>query len=324
MFNKVATAAIVTVYLSMAAIAQTFDLQGHRGARGLAPENTLAGFASALSIGVSTLELDVGISRDGVVVVSHDPVLNPDITRGPDSIWLKERGPAIWSLSIEEIRTYDVGRIRPSSPYAKRFPEQIPIDGARIPTLAEVFELIRRSGNSTVRVNIEAKLDPGAPKLTADPETFARAILAVSKEYFMAERVTIQSFDWRVLQEIQRLAPDIATSYLTVRQSWRDNLKPLWTTGFDLNDYDGNVPQLIKAAGGWIWSPFHREVDARQILQAHKLGLKVIPWTVNRKSRMNQLIKMDVDDIITDYPDRLRQVLENRSIKLPSPSHIVP
>src|SRR5580692_9855265 len=111
---------------------RTIDLQGHRGARGLFPENTLAGFAAALAIGVDSFELDVAVTADGVPVVSHDPALNPDIVRGPDGHWLTSRGPLIHTLSLAELEAFDVGRIRPGSAYAAEFPDQVPCDGARI------------------------------------------------------------------------------------------------------------------------------------------------------------------------------------------------
>ena len=142
--------------------ANAFDLQGHRGARGLAPENTLEGFALALSIGVTTLELDLGMTKDGVVVVSHDSSLNPDHTRGADGEFLKVSGPAIQSLTLAELKRYDVGRLRPGSRYAANFPAQRQIDGARIPTLAEVFDLVHRGGAGHVRFNVETKLTPAS------------------------------------------------------------------------------------------------------------------------------------------------------------------
>ena len=311
-----------TGFLSMTAMAQQFDLQGHRGARGLSPENTLAGFARALTIGVSTLEMDVGISRDGIVVVTHNPRLDPDITRDADGAWLTSPGAAIRSLSVEQLKAYDVGRIKPATRYAKRHPHQTPVDGARMPTLSQVFDLVRRSGNSRVRLNIEAKLNPEKSDLTFDPETFAVAILKVADDFGMSARVTIQSFDWRVLRVVQRLAPAVATSYITVRQSWRNNLQPPWTAEFKIGDFDGSIPRLIKAAGGRGWSPFHREVDAAQIQSAHELGLKVVVWTVNDPARMDALIDIGVDGIITDYPNRLRLVLERRGLETPTPTPV--
>src|SRR6058998_2578344 len=124
-----------------AAVPAAFDLQGHRGARGLAPENTLAAFSRALGLGVTTLELDTGVTRDGAVVVSHDERLNPDFTRDAAGRWIDAPGPALFALSLVEVRRYDVGRLRPGTPYAARLPEQEPADGQRVPTLDEVFAL---------------------------------------------------------------------------------------------------------------------------------------------------------------------------------------
>src|SRR5262245_43164428 len=158
MTRLAATAAIVILAGSAAA----FDFQGHRGARGLAPENTLEAFTLALSIGVSTLELDVGISKDGVVVVHHDIWLNPDTTRGPDGNFLAQRGPALRELMLEELLRYDVGRLKPGTPYAATFSQQRAIDGTRIPALADVFALARRAKADHVRFNIETKMSPAA------------------------------------------------------------------------------------------------------------------------------------------------------------------
>src|SRR5438477_11465509 len=140
---------MITLAASFPAVA--FDLQGHRGARGLAPENTIEAFSAALSIGVTTLELDVGMTKDGVLVVHHDEWLNPDITRGPDGAFLSQRGPAIYSITLEEVKRYDVGRLKPGTAYAARLPKQHPRDGARIPTLAEVFEMVTRIGAGHIR-----------------------------------------------------------------------------------------------------------------------------------------------------------------------------
>src|SRR5512139_498146 len=125
--------------------AEAFDLQGHRGARGLAPENTLPAFERALELGVTTLELDIAITRDGVLVISHDPVLNPDHTRDAAGRFLERPGPAIHALTWSELQSYDVGRLNPGTDYARQFPDQQPVDGTRIPRLADLFDLVKRS-----------------------------------------------------------------------------------------------------------------------------------------------------------------------------------
>src|SRR5260370_39901496 len=153
--------AIITVVAGLfTGSAQAFDLQGHRGARGLAPENPLEAFATALKIGVTTLELDLAMTKDGVLVVSHDSYLNPDHTRGPDGKFLVAQGPAIHSLPLAEVKQYDVGKLKAGTAYAAGFPEQRGMDGIRIPTLAELFDLVRKSGADHVRFNIEPKLTP--------------------------------------------------------------------------------------------------------------------------------------------------------------------
>src|SRR5690349_13287043 len=152
-----------------------FDLEAHRGGRALRPENTLPAFANALSMGVDTLELDMAVARDGVIVVSHDRGLNPDLARAPDGHYIVTSIPYI-ELTLAEIKTYDVGQIRPGSAYAAQFPEQLAVPGTRIPTLSEVIALVRRSGDEHVRLNIETKIDPTHPHESLDPEHFVAVV----------------------------------------------------------------------------------------------------------------------------------------------------
>jgi glycerophosphoryl diester phosphodiesterase len=311
-------ALIAAAGLGVCASALAFDLQGHRGARGLAPENTLAGFATALRVGVHTLELDLGISRDGVIVISHDPRLNPDITRDADGRWITAPGPAINSLTLAELQRHDVGRLRPGAAYAQRYPQQVPADGERLPTLAALFARVKAAGADDVRFNIEIKQSPLEPELTPAPEAFAKAVLAVVREHGMASRVTIQGFDWRSLQVVRELAPEIPVAALTVRQGFLDNLgDPRWTGGLKLTDHGGSVPRLVKALGASIWSPFHLELNAESLQEARSLGLKVIPWTVNEPAQIDALLALGVDGIISDHPERVREAMARRGMPLP-------
>jgi len=301
--------------IALTNVAYGLDLQGHRGARGLMPENTLPGFATALAIGVTTLELDLAVSGDSVVVVSHNPRFEPAIARDANGEWLQQSSPPINSMDLATVKSYDVGRLNPASKYAQRYPEQQALDGIPVPTLGEVFELVNKSGNQSVGFNIEIKINPESPQLTLLPKEFVAAVIEVVQRYKMEHRVTLQCFDWRALKEVQDLAPDIATSYLSADQSWLSNLQTgipgpsPWLGGLDIGDFGGSTARAIKAAGGDIWSPYHKEIDAAAIKLAHDLGLKVNVWTVNETSRMRELIAMEVDGIITDYPDRLRQVI---------------
>lgn len=297
-----------------------FDLQGHRGTRGNAPENTLPAFERALQIGVTTLELDVGVTADGVVVISHDPYLNPAITRDAAGQWLQgARGPLIKTLALAQLQAYDVGRIKPDSAYARTFNLQQPRDGARVPTLSALFDRVKALRADGVRFNIETKINPTQPEDTVVPDVMTRALLKVVRDAGMTQRVSIQSFDWRTLRLVQELEPSIPTAYLTIQTANNDNLLTgEWTAGLKFADY-GSAPKMVKASGGAIWSPNGGAVTEALVKEAQALGLKVMPWTINNPADMERLIGWGVDGIITDYPDRLRTVMQSRGLPLPAP-----
>jgi glycerophosphoryl diester phosphodiesterase len=298
-------------------LARPVDLQGHRGARGLAPENTLAAFDSALALGVHTLELDTVLTRDDVVVISHDATLNPNLTRDSGGRFIEAPGPPIRSLSLAELQVFDVGRLRPGTRYAQTFPDQRAVDGERIPSLAQLFERVERHGAAEVRFNIETKITPLRPELTPDPEAFVRAVLDVARQHGMLRRISLQSFDWRTLAAAQRLAPEVPTVYLSSQQSWGNNVAdPRWTAGLRLADH-GTVPRLVKAAGGKVWSPYHGDLDATLLGEAQALGLRVVVWTVNEHADIERMLDLGVEGIISDRPDRVRSAFAARGWKVP-------
>lgn len=302
--------------------AHALDLQGHRGARGLAPENTLAGFALALGIGVTTLELDIAITKDDVLVISHDPKLNADITRGPDGRFIDAPGPTIRQLTWSELQRYDVGRLRPGTRYAGQHAQQQGSDGVRVPRLADLFALVRKSGNEQVRFAIETKVTPFNADETVAPEPFARAVIAAIREAGVAPRSTILSFDWRTLAVVQKEAPEIGTVYLSAQQQWLDNIgadKPegsAWTAGVQYKDH-GSVAKMIRAAGGRIWSSFHGDLDAAKVKEAQALGLQVLAWTVNAPRDIARVLDLGVDGIVSDRPDLVRDEMKRRGLPLP-------
>jgi glycerophosphoryl diester phosphodiesterase len=297
--------------------ATAFDLQGHRGTRGLAPENTLAAFRTAIDLGVTTLETDLAITKDDVLVISHDPILNPDLVRRPDGKWIGA-GPPIRSLTLAELKRYDIGRLNPAAKYAQQFPEQKPVDGERFPTLAEFFA----AAGPDVRFNIEIKTDPTKPDLTVDPNRFAQLAVDAIRLGKASGRSTIQSFDWRGLIEARRLAPEIATGCLSIESNGMDTVgrasgQPSpWLAGLDLTAHGGSVPRLASQAGCAVWSPFWRNVTAENVKEAQALGLKVVPWTVNNPTEMTRLIDIGVDGLITDYPDRALPLLAAKGLKI--------
>jgi len=315
---------------SKPAAARTFDLQAHRGGRGLWPENTLASFAGALSMGVSTLELDCAVTKDGVVVISHDPLLNPEITRDASGKFLETHGPSFFSLTWAELQRYDVGRIKAGTPYAALYPDQKAQDGLRIPRLADVFALVRKSGNTSVRFNIETKITPDKPSETLPPQAFAEAVVKVVREAKMEKRVAIQSFDWRTLAVVQKMAPEIETVALTTQRPGGGNVQAGASGaspslgGLDVDDFGGSLPKVVKASGARVWSPNWGDLAAAQVEEAHGLGLKVIPWTINESADMEKFVDMGVDGIITDRPDRLREVLRKKKLPLPDATPVQP
>ncbi len=272
------------------------ELHGHRGARGLWPENTLAGFRRAIALGVDAIEMDVAMTADGVVVVSHDPALNPDLTRDAAGAWLAGRGPFINTLRLAELSAYDIGRLRPGTFYAARYPDQQACDGERIPTLAAVFALDAR-----VVFNIEVKTFPDHPGWSDDGPSLARAVVAAADAAGVTDRILVQGFDWRVLHTLRAERPEIALSYLTRAETAAK--AALWWDAPGPEAFAGSVPRAVAAAGGMSWGPEYVDLTAALVAEAHALGMKVRPWTVNDPDDMRRLIDWGVDGLITDRPD---------------------
>lgn len=309
---------LASAALAALAPAAGLDLQGHRGARGLAPENTLAAFATALRIGVTTLEFDLGMTRDGVLVVGHDSRLNPNIVRDAEGRWVDAPGTPLNELTLAQLQRYDVGRLKPGTRYAQTFAAQQPVDGERMPTLDAVFEAVARWGAREVRFNIETKLTPNEPALTPSPEDFARAVVDALKRHGLIARSMLQSFDWRTLRAAHKLAPELATVALTISTANTDNLADgRWTAGLKLADHGGSVPRLVQALGARTWSPLHANLSEPLLREARGLGLTVVPWTVNEPADIERLLDWGVDGLISDYPDRVRAALEKRGRALP-------
>jgi glycerophosphoryl diester phosphodiesterase len=276
---------------------RVFDLQGHRGARGLWPENTLPGFRAAIALGVTSIELDVVLTQDEVPVVFHDLALNPHLVRGRDGHFLAAPGPAIASLTAAELTAYDVGRLQPGSRTLKRFPQQSAIDGTPIPTLASVCALTAGTG---VQLDIELKTDPAWPDTAPALAAIVDAVLGATTT--IPDTARFRSFDWRVLRRLRALRPEAAIAWLT----------PLLPRA--------RVTRVVAevAHGGWpawspVWAPHHRLLRKKDIVAAHAAGLLVKPWTVNSPRRMAQLAAWGVDGLCTDRPDVARAVISQAS-----------
>jgi glycerophosphoryl diester phosphodiesterase len=254
-------------------------VQGHRGARAVRPENTIPAFEYAIAAGVDGLELDMAVTKDNVIVVSHDPFLEAPICTGP------KPKVAIHSLTLAEVRQWDCGAVRNPG-----FPQQRTIPGTKMPTLDEVFALAPKG---SFVFNIETKITPQTPDLAPSPEEFVRLVLEKIHKHHLESRVILQSFDFRTLHVMKQLAPEIKLSALV--------------DGPSLNFVD-----IAKESGATIISPAFAFVTKEQVAAAHAAGLEVLPWTPNKPEDWDQLIAAGADGIITDDPARLIAHLKQR------------
>jgi len=271
-----------------------FEIQAHRGARGLGPRNTLESFRRALAAGVTTLELDVGLSRDGVVIVSHERSATRLECTGAHvgKLWKH--------LELEQIRTLDRGA------------------GERFATLDDVLELVEPHEAGLV---IEAKVDPRRPDETAPAAELSQRIVDTVEARGLVPRCVVQSFDWRVIVESRWLCPDIRTTALATRSTVRPG--SAWTAGLPVrsrNPFSGELVALAFLAGAHAIGPHHCSVNPKLVREAHAAGMRVLPWTVNRRWTMHALVDLGVDGIVTDRPGRLRDVLAVRGYELPRPA----
>ncbi len=291
-----------------------FELQGHRGARGLFPENTLEGFAAAIRLGVDVLELDVALTSDLVPVVFHDVTLSPDIVRDASGRWIDRHDIAIHGLARADLAVFDVGRLRPGSAYAARHPLQVAVDGARIPDLEAVLRLACPAG---VRIDIELKTLPYRPEITAAPEIMADRVMSLIDRLGVAAHVELRSFDWRGLIHLARGRPEIPLTWLTSPATEADHNR-WWGPSAPPDP----VAAILAAAGQGsrpCWAPESSGVTPGSITRAHAAGLRVVPWTVNDQADMARLIAWGADGLCTDRPDLARDIMRENRLPVPRP-----
>ncbi len=317
-----------------------FDLQAHRGGISMTVENTLPAFANALDLGVSTLELDVQVTEDGHAVVTHDrdpstrncrdttPAFegDPEFPYVPNRTYIKD-------LTLAQVRTIDCGSIvHPSYPGQELSP------GERIPLLSEVFALVNARHAEHVTLNVETKVEAGAPEQTAPREEFVQAVLTDVRTAHIRNQVTIQSFDWGALMRVREVEPRLPIVALTNGQQFLQMGRPgpsPWLGGLDIDDFAGSLQQRYVAAvasfgadavspvhgdpqGGGVETPGYVPFTTQQLVdEAHAVGLRVVPWTVNDRPTMEHLIGLGVDGLITDRPQLLREVMAAAGLELP-------
>ncbi|WP_167177756.1 glycerophosphodiester phosphodiesterase [Saccharomonospora amisosensis] len=336
-FGSIAAVLVAVLFVNGTAAAKPnhrdFDIQAHRGGIGLTVEGTLAAFSRAMELGVTTLELDIQITRDGREVITHDRKINPAKCADTAPAWPQDpqypyAGKYIKDLTFAQVRTLDCGSQR-----LPNYPDQQLSPGARMPTLAELFDLARQHRAWRLRFNIETKVEAAAPEETAPREQFVdRVIQEVARSGF-ARNVTIQSFDWGALMLVRERAPWLPVVALTQPEFLQVGQpgKSPWLGGLDIDDFGGSPVRAVRSFGASALSPVHGNPQGgtvsdpdyvpfttKQLVdEAHQAGIAVVPWTINDEATMHKLIDDGVDGIITDYPDRLRRVAAERGFKLP-------
>jgi glycerophosphoryl diester phosphodiesterase len=313
----------------------SFDLEAHRGGLAYRPESTLSSFGNGMRIGVTTLELDIQITKDGAAVVTHDRKTDarkcsdtaPASPNDPDYPYL---GKFVKDLTLAQVQTLDCG-----SKTLPDFPDQEATPGARMPTLRQVFDLVKRY-RSPVHLNVETKVEAGAPQETAPREQFVQVAAKEVREAGFLNRVTIQSFDWGSLMRMHEVEPRLPLVALITpefAQVGQPGKSP-WLGGLDVDDFGGDVVKAAHSFGAAALSPVHGNPQNGKVTdpgyqpyttkamvdEAHGFGMKVIPWTIDDPPTMNKLIDDGVDGIITDYPNRLRDVMRTRGMALPGPT----
>ncbi len=294
-----------------------FDLQAHRGGRGETTEESLRAFAKSLELGVSTLELDIVITKDGQPLVWHDPTIDAEKCTDTGPAFAGDPaypyvGKLVHELTLVQIRTLDCGK-----PLAE-FPDAEVVRGNKIATLPQVFGLAD-SYRAAVRYNIETKVEADKPGASAEPQEFVDVILAAVRSAGKVDRVEIQSFDWRTLPMVHRAEPSIPLVALYDEETWVPGSP--WLAGIDAAVIgDPMIGAML--VGADIVSPGYTLVTGKPYVDhAHALGLKVIPWTVNDAGAMREQIAYGVDGIITDFPTLLRSVLAELGMPLPPAYH---
>lgn len=310
-----------------------YDMEFHRGGRDARPENTLYSYQYSLEKGALTIECDMQLTADGQIVMSHNPALNPDITTDSAGKRIEGHDHYIHDMTLREVQSFNVGRMDPSIEYYDLHGRTQVQTDAFIPSLRQMFELVRDSGNEEIRMSIEAKAYPDPALGTRygknpDYDKLLEEFLSLVNEFGFRDRVILQSFDWLVLVKMKELDPGIRTIALYSEQpSWgvpegttlwldRDEPSP-WLGGIDIRDFDGDPVRAAHSLGIDDVSPYFKEITKELTDEAHRLGMRVVPWTVSFMGDFEAMYMMGVDGIITDRPWVLREFLEGKGEKLP-------
>ena len=294
-------------------------IYGHRGARGDLPENTLESFKYLFDNAINAYETDILISKDLIPVITHDFRLDPSLTKDMEGNWIKDENVKIFDLTYDEISKFDVGSLNKLTRYGRRFINQRSLENQKIPKLSELLELSSKNVLQNLLINLEIKSTPDEKNLTPDPKDLVQIVLNEINNSNLKEKIIISSFDWRILREVKKQSPEIPRAYLTFQQDKGMKIKKTiyskspWIDHIPLTIvYD--LPKIIKELGGSAWHPYYKDINKKAVKDAHDNNLPVNVWTVNDEDDMLKMIEYGVDGIMTDYPLRLKNLCEKRSI----------
>ena len=294
-------------------------IYGHRGARGDIVENSISGFRYTFDLGIRAVEFDVVISKDNIPVLFHDYNLNPDLVKDSSGNWITDKNIKINSLTFEELQKYNIESLKPETKYAKRFKNQKPAKGERIPKLTDFLKLVNEDKYKDVFLNLEIKSTPIKDNLTPNPEEMVSLILKDIKEHKLEDRTLITSYDWRILYELKKQNSNILRGFITLQQGLTTTGKNIYENSpWMVKNYPLEelflLPNIIKSLEGHVWSVFYRDVTKQNVELAHKHGLATCVWTVNREQDIIRMIEYGVDGIITDYPKKVQEICKAKNI----------
>jgi len=287
-------------------------LIGHRGARGVMPENTMQGFEFTLDIGVSALEFDVLLTSDAVPIITHNHHLSKAATRDAQGQWLVGDEPKVADFTFSQLQHFDVGGLDGRSEYGKCFPDQAFLSDIRIPQLSELLDLACLPKGQSLSFLLEIKSDP-----LANASPIVEKVVSEIRQRNLCNRTVLHSFDWSILEECRRIAPEMPRSYLSqTAENANDPIEngPVAVSP-DFSSFDKSIPQAVADADGQMWCPYYKDVTKDLVEEAHELGLLVSTWTVNEVEDLERIIDAGVDGIVTDYPGRAQRVLKSRNLR---------
>ena len=289
-------------------------IYGHRGARGVLPENTLESFKYLFENNIHAYETDILISKDFIPVITHDFRLDPSYTKDINDNWIEDENIKIIDLTYDQILQFDVGMLNKLSKYGRKFINQKSLENQKIPKLSELLKLTSDNIVEDLLINLEIKSTPVEKNLTPEPDEMVKIIIDEVSRSNLEDRIIYSSFDWRVLREIKERDSKIPRAYLTSGVRGKIYDKSPWLDFTPLHN-GVELPELIKALGGSAWHPNYKDVNKEIVQISHDKGLPVNVWTVNRESDMLRMIDYGVDGIMTDYPLKLKELCEKENIK---------